>query len=100
MPIPAGSRYEGVNLVVIATKERTRVLMEDREPITIDDLDSEPLRHSVQIGDEISSLAKRFGGKEKLWWIIADINELEFPYELEPGTTILIPSQEFFARFI
>lgn len=99
MPILSGSRYERVNLVLIATPTRTRVLMEDRDPLTLDDVDGEPIQLTVQEGDEIDELAFRFSGKHRLWWIIAEVNNLEFPYELESGTTLLIPPREFLARF-
>lgn len=98
MPILSGSRYEGISLIAISDGTRTRVLMEDREPISVDAIGPNPIHHVVQEGDEIDALARRFGGNERLWWVIADVNDLDFPYELETGAALIIPPRDFFAR--
>ena len=58
-----------------------------------------PLRHddrfhTVIAGDRIDLLAWRYLGDARLWWIIADYNDLFFPLELEPGAVLRVPSME------
>ena len=33
-----------------------------------------------------------FGGAERLWWLIADINNIEKPWDIVPGMELIIPT--------
>lgn len=49
------------------------------------------LEHTI-IGDEtLELLAKRYYGREELWWRIADANPSLFPMDWKPGDRIVIP---------
>lgn len=50
--------------------------------------------HTVIEGDRIDLIAHRYLGDARLWWIVADYNDLFFPLELEAGTVLRIPSVE------
>jgi nucleoid-associated protein YgaU len=50
--------------------------------------------HTVVEGDRIDLLAHRYLGDTRLWWIVADYNDLFFPLELETGAVLRIPSVE------
>lgn len=50
--------------------------------------------HTVADGDRIDLIAHRYLGDARLWWIIADYNDLFFPLELEIGAVLRIPSPE------
>jgi len=99
MSIFSGSRYEGVNLIAIQENGTTRVLFEDREPISLDDFAGDPIQVTVQVSDEIDFIAARFYGRSTLWWIIADVNDLFFPFTLTEGQVLLLPPIDFVRRF-
>lgn len=42
-------------------------------------------------GDTIWNIANQAYGDSKLWWIIADVNNIDNPFELEAGLSLLIP---------
>lgn len=42
-------------------------------------------------GDTLDAIAFRKYGDSKLWWVIADVNNIENPLIIEPGTSLLIP---------
>ena len=48
--------------------------------------------HNVIDGDDLTQLAYRYYGNPILWYVIADANEIENPFELESGSSLLIPS--------
>ena len=50
--------------------------------------------HTVLDGDRIDVIAHRYLGDARLWWIVADYNDLFFPLELEIGAVLRIPSME------
>lgn len=50
--------------------------------------------YSVVEGDRIDLIAHRYLGDARLWWVIADYNELFFPLELAIGSVLRIPSVE------
>lgn len=51
------------------------------------------ITHEVQISDSLDSLALYYYGNPTKYWIIADYNRIQDPFEdLIPGTIIKIPS--------
>jgi len=50
--------------------------------------------HSVTDGDRLDLIAHRYLGDARLWWIIADYNDLFCPLELETDAVLRIPSRE------
>ena len=61
-------------------------------------LDATPLHddqfHAVVDGDRLDLIAHRHLGDARLWWIIADYNDIFFPLDLETGAILRIPSVE------
>lgn len=97
MPIFRGSRYEGVEYTGVRDHAgNVRRTLHDRRLLTQDDLGDGAVVHTVQTGEELDLLAFRYGGKARLWWLIADANGIEFPFELEPGARLLIPDARIF----
>ncbi len=47
--------------------------------------------HTVVINDTLDKLAYMYYQDEKLWWVIAEYNNLSFPFELEVGKTLILP---------
>jgi hypothetical protein len=50
------------------------------------------LYHIVTFYDSYDILAFKYYGNSKYWWVIAEANEAVNPFELEPGTSIVIPN--------
>ena len=49
------------------------------------------LQHRL-VGDEtLDQLARRYYGREELWWRIADANPARFPWEWRAGEVLVIP---------
>jgi nucleoid-associated protein YgaU len=47
--------------------------------------------HTVIGGETLDELAKRYYGREDLWWRIADMNPGRFPLDWRPGDVLVIP---------
>lgn len=50
--------------------------------------------HVLKEGEYLWDLAYKFYGDSKLWWIIADTNDIYNPFELEIGVELVIPDFE------
>jgi hypothetical protein len=42
-------------------------------------------------GDSLWAIAGEAYGDSKYWWLIAKVNNIDEPFEVEPGLTLLIP---------
>ena len=49
------------------------------------------IRHTLIGGETLDALAKKYYGREDLWWRIADMNPGRFPLDWEPGDVLVIP---------
>ena len=47
--------------------------------------------HQVIEGDRLDTIAFKYYNNSKLWYIIADVNGIINPFELEIGIKLLIP---------
>jgi len=94
MPIYKGSRYENLKFTALLRQNQRSParFLHDRENLKQSDLNDQFKIYIVKQTDELDYLAKIFGGPERLWWIIADINQIEKPYDLKPGTQLIIPT--------
>ena len=54
--------------------------------------------HTLIEDDTITELANRYYGDPQLWYIIADVNDIENPLELETGIGLQIPSPAQFGQ--
>lgn len=99
MPIFKGSRYEGVEYTGIIGKDGiVRKFLHQRVPVSESDITTDVVVHTVDVTEELDQLAHRFAIKPLLWWLIADVNNIMFPLEIEPGSLLLIPVQELRER--
>lgn len=99
MPVFRGSRYEGVKFTgILGSDGRVRRFLHAREPLRIADMRSPIVLHSIQRGDALDALASRAAGKPLLWWLIADVNDVMFALDIEPGTEIAVPTAELLSR--
>lgn len=49
-------------------------------------------QYTWQLGDRLDKLASRFYGDDEYWWVIALANGIDYPLGIQPGTTLLIPT--------
>lgn len=47
--------------------------------------------HTIRDFDTLWDLAYDFYGNSKYWWIIADVNKIINPFELEVNSNLIIP---------
>lgn len=58
--------------------------------------------HSVSIGDNFYSLSRRYYDNTNLWWIIATVNRIDNPFDLQTmvGDTIKIPIKSLVSEIL
>jgi nucleoid-associated protein YgaU len=84
------SRYATCALV----KEPGVEYLSTRPPVEIPPQPADRF-HEVQIGDRLDVLAYKYLGDVKLWWVIAEVNDIAWGGELEIGATLSIPPLEY-----
>lgn len=62
----------------------------DRAPVIYSQSDKDRY-FTVGDGDEIDPIAYEAYSNSKFWWLIADVNNILFPFELNIGDTLVIP---------
>lgn len=50
--------------------------------------------HQVSAGDRIDRISYRYYRTVRLWWALAEFNNISKPWDLEPGTWMRVPSLE------
>jgi len=92
MPVYRISRYNNADYVGLQFSDGSaKRFVLPNSPLTIDDLEDDWVEHVVQDGDTLDLLAAQYAGSEHLWWMIAEVNELIWPLDLEAGTRLIIP---------
>jgi nucleoid-associated protein YgaU len=100
MPLPLNSRYQ--NLPAFEAKDADGVV----HPTIAMRLavaqtgDLHAFRHVVVAGETMEALAWRYYSSSESWWRIADANPHAFPYDLESGTSVIIPSGSEVGRVV
>ena len=92
--IVKGSRYVGVPYTGVRTVDgKVRKLLHDRKIYTINDVDDDAVEHTVEGEETLDSIAALYYNDERLWWLIADVNDILFGFDIEPGDVLVIPDQ-------
>lgn len=86
MPVTLYSRYYGRENVEIGD-----VLSLSQQPAVEVQEFTDSLKHTVVGTETLDQLAKRYYGREDLWWRIADANAGRFPLDWKPGDVLEIP---------
>ena len=99
MPVFSGSRYEGLEYTAVTGQDLvTRKYLHLRESKTEEDVEPDWIVHEVSIGDDLDLLAYKYANnnasKSKLWWLIAAVNGLLWPLDVEPGSDLMIPVRD------
>lgn len=100
MPVFSGSRYEGGSFVSLKQSDgKERKFIELRDPITIDDIGPDFRVHVVQENEHLEEISFKEYGRSDVYWIIGDVNKIDYPYDLPIGKSLIIPPNSFVARF-
>ena len=92
MTVLRGSRYEGVPYTGIQTEDcQIKKFLHDRRIISLDDVKTTAVEHTIVGEQQLDTLANLYYKDERLWWVIADVNDILFPLDVEPGQVVLIP---------
>ena len=86
MPISRTSRYHGLR-----TFERDGALTLTQRLTGAPPEFPDSIRHTVVGGETLDALARRYYGREDLWWRIADMNPGRFPLDWRAGDVLVIP---------
>jgi len=98
MAILRGSRYEGVPFTGIKTTDgKTKKLLHDRRVFTREDIGQDFIEHTIEGEEELDALADRYYKNDELWWLIADVNNKFFMFDVTVGETIVVPSPSVLA---
>lgn len=76
----------------IIIKEGEIYYISGTEPILIKQFEDN-IEHIWKQGDRLDLLAKRYYGDHRLWWIIAEFNNIMYFFdEIAEGTKLILPS--------
>lgn len=92
MAILKGSRYEGVAITGIRFDDGTdKKLLHDRRIFRPEDVGTQGVEHTIVGEETLDSLANDFYGDDTLWWLIADVNNIFFMWDVKQGDVVVIP---------
>jgi hypothetical protein len=98
MPVTVTSRYYGSSVHDVDDPDRGRVpTVAIRLPTSLRP-NTRLIQHVVTGVEDIEYLAWRYYGASDAWWRIAEANPMIFPFDLRPGTAIVIPASDDLGR--
>jgi len=93
--IYSGSRYEGVAFTGLKTTDgKARKFLHNRKIFSQSDIKENAIEHTVAGEETLDALAQKYYKNDRLWWLIADVNDVFFFYDVVPGQVLLIPDPE------
>jgi nucleoid-associated protein YgaU len=92
------SRYSSCEFTTVVGKDKiARKYLHPRTPKTLEEVDPDWVSHDAKYGDDLDLLAYQYSGdnanRSKYWWMIADVNDILWPLDIEPGTKLVIPTR-------
>lgn len=103
MAIFKGSRYETVTEVtpiVDRPDRKVRLFLHNRKFYLRENTKTPFTIHEVVNGQLIDMIAYAYYGDERLWWLIADYNDLDYAWDLFPGQILLIPTKKVLSGIV
>lgn len=110
MPVYVGSRYETASRqTVIDDNGISRDFVFGGHSITLDDLGLKTRVVNAAQGDFIDEYAYAESLKTRNWWVIAQVNNLDYPLpplddqdtvaQIVPNLPVIVPDKKILARF-
>jgi hypothetical protein len=90
-----GSRYETVREftpIVDTETGKVRNFLHNRRVLSKRDIGQGFFTHVVKVGELLDGIAYIYYGLETLWWVIADINDLFYIFDIFPGQILIVPT--------
>lgn len=87
---PSVSRYRYASVV----KDTDGFWLSPSEPSYSLEIRGSDIYHIVRDYDRLDLLAETYLGEARLWWVIAEFNNIFWMFDLEVGSTLRIPSYE------
>lgn len=98
MSILRGSRYAGIPITGLRTTDgKERKYINDRRIYSIDDVGEDAIEHTIVGGQQLDTLADLYYKDDKLYWLIADVNNILFPLDITPGQIVIVPNPDLVA---
>jgi len=88
MPIFTGSRYAGLDFTSVVDSGVPKRFLHVRIPGSL----ASDFQHTLIAGEELDLLALRYFGQSRLWWKVAEVNDLFWPFDLASGTALNMPA--------
>jgi hypothetical protein len=102
MPIFSGSRYATAKITALLMPDGSvRKYVHSRKILSKGELGAQASVSVFTKGIELDALTFQSYSSERLWWVLADVNEIVFPLfdgslvgpnQLQVGNTIIVPS--------
>jgi len=94
MAIFRGSRFEGVPFSAIRTADGVvKRFLHLRDHISIDEIGNDFKVRNMDGKTQLDDVAFEESRKERLFWVLADVNEILFPLDIEAGSSLVIPAK-------
>lgn len=98
MAILRGSRYQGVPITGVRTTDGVeRKFLNDRKIFSLDDVRDDAIEHTIVGGQQLDTLAEIYYKNDKLYWLIADVNDILYPLDIVPGQIVIVPNPDLVA---
>jgi hypothetical protein len=91
MPVKPDSRFANLNILQVQAPDgsvRRVVALRLGQPV----IEGIASRHMVTQDEPLDLLAYRLYGSEGLWWRILDANPLIYPFDIQPGDVLNLPT--------
>ncbi|MBU1456989.1 MAG: hypothetical protein KKD01_19920 [Proteobacteria bacterium] len=89
------SRYDGIDYSLIVDSDgNAKKFLHLKFPAKFDDLADYGI-YEVEGEDELDYISKKLYGDSDLWYIIAEINQIDFIFDIEVGDRIIFPQSNF-----
>jgi len=99
MPVFRNSRYDGSSYIGITLSDGSvKRWVEAQTPMTVDDTADDWIEHVVEGPEDLDALALAYGGLEQFWWMIAEVNNILFPWDITAGTRLIVPTKALVRR--
>lgn len=96
MAIYEGSRYQGSDVVAVRDENEVKRFVPDvrRNENEVENITKTEVTGAM----ELDHVAFEINGKEEDWWTIAIINDIKFPFNLDIGNRLDLPSADDIRR--